>query len=192
MRRAALEQNLRLETRNAARGVEESSDREIAGDLQQRPGREFCDLDAPGATEPRSRMACGQHVRRQQRIDLKVLRFRRERAGDDLSQMDVAPRESPEDFLRADDIVQLHVDAGVTLRVDLQESGENALDQMRRRGDLQYADVASTLQTAKIQERLAAMGVEPMTMTPSQFASFVQQEIESNATLVRTLGLKPE
>ncbi|HVL56354.1 MAG TPA: hypothetical protein VM491_07610 [Burkholderiaceae bacterium] len=63
---------------------------------------------------------------------------------------------------------------------------------MRRRGDLQYADVASTLQTAKIQERLAAMGVEPMTMTPSQFASFVQQEIESNATLVRTLGLKPE
>lgn len=43
-----------------------------------------------------------------------------------------------------------------------------------------------------IKARLAALGNEPMEMTPPQFAKFVRSEIEVGATVLKAAGIKPQ
>ncbi len=55
-----------------------------------------------------------------------------------------------------------------------------------------HAETTRSLESAKVRERLAAMGVDPMPMTSQQFDAMVQQEVAINAALVKKIGLKPE
>jgi tripartite-type tricarboxylate transporter receptor subunit TctC len=42
-----------------------------------------------------------------------------------------------------------------------------------------------------IVDKLAALGFEPMVMTPAEFAAHVEKEIAVNAALVKAAGIKP-
>ena len=53
-------------------------------------------------------------------------------------------------------------------------------------------ETLNALQTPKAREKLAALGVDPMVMSPAEFAAHVEKEIVLNATLVQQAGLKPE
>lgn len=48
------------------------------------------------------------------------------------------------------------------------------------------------LQTPKVRDKLAALGVDPMPMSPQEFAAHVEREIALNAALARQAGLKAE
>ena len=48
------------------------------------------------------------------------------------------------------------------------------------------------LQTPKLREKLGGLGVDPIVMTPSQFAAHVESEIQLNGTLAQRAGLKAE
>jgi tripartite-type tricarboxylate transporter receptor subunit TctC len=48
------------------------------------------------------------------------------------------------------------------------------------------------LQTPRIRDRLAQLGVDPMPMSPDEFAAYVQREVGLNAELAKKAGLKPE
>jgi tripartite-type tricarboxylate transporter receptor subunit TctC len=51
-------------------------------------------------------------------------------------------------------------------------------------------ETLKALQEPKVRDKLAALGVDPMVMTPSEFAAFVEKEIALNAALVKAAGLK--
>jgi tripartite-type tricarboxylate transporter receptor subunit TctC len=53
-------------------------------------------------------------------------------------------------------------------------------------------ETLKALQTAKVSERLSALGLDAMVMTPSEFDAHVEKEIAINSTLVRAAGIKPE
>lgn len=48
------------------------------------------------------------------------------------------------------------------------------------------------LQSPKVRERLAALGVDPMRMSPEGFTAHVEREVELNAALAQRAGLKSE
>lgn len=48
------------------------------------------------------------------------------------------------------------------------------------------------LQAPKVRERLAALGVDPMPMSPGEFAAYVKREVTLNAELAQKAGLKAE
>lgn len=48
------------------------------------------------------------------------------------------------------------------------------------------------LQHPKVRDRLAMLGVDPLVMTPTEFASLVQKEIAVNAALVKAAGIKTQ
>ena len=58
--------------------------------------------------------------------------------------------------------------------------------------DKLHAETTKALQSPKLREKLAALGLEPMPITPQEFDVLVQKEVAMNATLVKTIGLKPE
>ena len=51
-------------------------------------------------------------------------------------------------------------------------------------------ETLKALQEPKVRDKLAALGFEPMVMTPDQFAAHVEMEIAVNAALVKAAGLK--
>ena len=51
-------------------------------------------------------------------------------------------------------------------------------------------ETLKALQEPKVRDKLAALGFEPMVMTPAQFAAHVEKEIAVNAALVKAAGLK--
>jgi tripartite-type tricarboxylate transporter receptor subunit TctC len=53
-------------------------------------------------------------------------------------------------------------------------------------------ETLNALQAPKAREKLAALGVGPMVMSPAEFAAHIDQEIALNATLVEQAGVKPE
>jgi len=55
--------------------------------------------------------------------------------------------------------------------------------------DKLHDETLKALQTAKVKEKLGALGVDPMVMTPAEFQAFVEKDIALNATLVKALGL---
>jgi tripartite-type tricarboxylate transporter receptor subunit TctC len=55
-----------------------------------------------------------------------------------------------------------------------------------------HGQTVEAMQTPKVRDKLAGLGVDPMVMTPNEFDAYVQKEIAVNATLVKAAGIKPE
>ena len=55
-----------------------------------------------------------------------------------------------------------------------------------------HRETIKALQTSKVRDRLIALGVEPMVMTPQEFDAHVRNGIEADAALVKAIGLKIE
>jgi tripartite-type tricarboxylate transporter receptor subunit TctC len=53
-------------------------------------------------------------------------------------------------------------------------------------------DIAHAIGTPELRERLVKSGGDPMRMTPGEFASFVQNEAQSVARIVKAAGIKPQ
>jgi tripartite-type tricarboxylate transporter receptor subunit TctC len=53
-------------------------------------------------------------------------------------------------------------------------------------------ETLKALQAPKTRERLLALGLDPMVMTPAEFDAHLQKEMELNAALVKAAGLKQE
>jgi tripartite-type tricarboxylate transporter receptor subunit TctC len=56
--------------------------------------------------------------------------------------------------------------------------------------DKLHRETLTALQTPKVREKLAALGVDPMVMTPKEFDTHVEKEIAVNAALVKATGIK--
>ena len=54
-----------------------------------------------------------------------------------------------------------------------------------------HRETATVLQERAVVEKLAALGVEPLPMTPAAFDAHVKREIAINAALVKATGLTP-
>jgi tripartite-type tricarboxylate transporter receptor subunit TctC len=55
-----------------------------------------------------------------------------------------------------------------------------------------HDETSKALETASIRDKLAAVSVSPMRMTPEQFDARIREEIASNAILVKAAGIQPE
>jgi tripartite-type tricarboxylate transporter receptor subunit TctC len=55
-----------------------------------------------------------------------------------------------------------------------------------------HDETLKALQSPKVREKLVALGIDPMAMSPAAFAAHVQREIVSNAELVKASGLKAQ
>jgi tripartite-type tricarboxylate transporter receptor subunit TctC len=53
-------------------------------------------------------------------------------------------------------------------------------------------ETLKALQTPKVREKLAGLGLEPMPMSPDEFTAHVVREVSLNAALARKAGLKAE
>jgi tripartite-type tricarboxylate transporter receptor subunit TctC len=53
-----------------------------------------------------------------------------------------------------------------------------------------HGEIAKALEVPVIRDRMAKLGAEPMPMTPEQFDAYVKAEVESNAALVRAVGIR--
>jgi tripartite-type tricarboxylate transporter receptor subunit TctC len=53
-------------------------------------------------------------------------------------------------------------------------------------------DIARALAASDVRERLAKLSAETMSMTPAEFARFVQSEAKSVARIVKAAGIKPQ
>jgi tripartite-type tricarboxylate transporter receptor subunit TctC len=53
-----------------------------------------------------------------------------------------------------------------------------------------HAESVKALQSPSLRERLAALDVEPMLMTPAEFDAFVKDDIVAQGALARAAGLK--
>jgi tripartite-type tricarboxylate transporter receptor subunit TctC len=58
--------------------------------------------------------------------------------------------------------------------------------------DKLHRETLKALQEPRVREKLAALGVEPMVMTPRELDMYVEKQIGADALLVRTIGLKSE
>ena len=54
------------------------------------------------------------------------------------------------------------------------------------------ADVTRALQSQEVRERLAALGAEPMVMTPAEFRKFMRDEMEDSSKVVKAAGIKAQ
>jgi tripartite-type tricarboxylate transporter receptor subunit TctC len=57
--------------------------------------------------------------------------------------------------------------------------------------DKLHDETAKALQTPKLAEKLAELGVDPMVMTAVEFDAFIQREVAANAELVKAAGISP-
>ena len=72
-------------------------------------------------------------------------------------------------------------------------SASSYLQRRRARSSTSFTERRlKALQTPKVRDRLSAMGVDPMVMTPSEFDAYVEREIAVNAALVKAAGIRPE
>ncbi len=55
--------------------------------------------------------------------------------------------------------------------------------------DRLHDETAAALATPAVEAKLAALGIEPMPMTPAAFDGFVKAEIVANAALIKALGI---
>ena len=53
-------------------------------------------------------------------------------------------------------------------------------------------ETLKALQTPRVREKLAGLGVDPMPMSPDEFAAHVKREVTLNAALAQKAGLKAE
>jgi tripartite-type tricarboxylate transporter receptor subunit TctC len=54
-----------------------------------------------------------------------------------------------------------------------------------------HGETLKSLAAPKVREKLVTLGVDPMTMSPTQFDAYVQQQIAADAMLVKAAGIKP-
>ena len=54
-----------------------------------------------------------------------------------------------------------------------------------------YQETRKAMALKSVQDKLAALGSEPMSMTPAEWDKFLQAEIAMNADLVKAAGIKP-
>ena len=55
-----------------------------------------------------------------------------------------------------------------------------------------HGETLKALQSPKVREKLVALGIDPMAMSPAMFAAHVRREIVSNTELVTGAGLKAQ
>jgi tripartite-type tricarboxylate transporter receptor subunit TctC len=55
-----------------------------------------------------------------------------------------------------------------------------------------HRETLKALQEPKVRDKLAALGIDPMVMTPTEFDAHVEKEIAANAALVAAIGLLPQ
>jgi tripartite-type tricarboxylate transporter receptor subunit TctC len=58
--------------------------------------------------------------------------------------------------------------------------------------DRLHRETLKALQEPRVRDKLTALGVDPMVLTPTEFDALVTNEIRMNAGLVKAIGLKPE
>jgi tripartite-type tricarboxylate transporter receptor subunit TctC len=58
--------------------------------------------------------------------------------------------------------------------------------------DKLHRETFKALQEPKVRDKLAALGFDPMVMTPSEFDAFIVKDIATNAALVKVVGLQPQ
>jgi tripartite-type tricarboxylate transporter receptor subunit TctC len=58
--------------------------------------------------------------------------------------------------------------------------------------DKLYDETQKALRTPEVQDKLAALGCEPMHMTTNEFGAYVHKEIGLNAAIVKAIGLEAE
>ena len=58
--------------------------------------------------------------------------------------------------------------------------------------DKLHRETLKALQAPKVRDKLVALGVDPMVMTPAEFDAHVEKEIAVNAALVKAAGIKPD
>jgi tripartite-type tricarboxylate transporter receptor subunit TctC len=58
--------------------------------------------------------------------------------------------------------------------------------------DRLHRETLKALQEPKVRDKLAALGVETMVMTPAEFDAHVENDIAVNQALVKAIGFKPE
>jgi tripartite-type tricarboxylate transporter receptor subunit TctC len=56
--------------------------------------------------------------------------------------------------------------------------------------DKLHRETLKALQAPRVREKLAALGLEPMVMTPNEFDAHIQKEIAANMALVKATGIK--
>jgi tripartite-type tricarboxylate transporter receptor subunit TctC len=56
--------------------------------------------------------------------------------------------------------------------------------------DLLHREILKALQTPKVQERLIALGIDSMVLTPAEFDALVKKEIAINTALINKAGLR--
>lgn len=56
--------------------------------------------------------------------------------------------------------------------------------------DKLHRETTTALQSAKVRDKLTALGVDPMIMTPAQFDAHVEKEVAINSALVKAAGIK--
>jgi tripartite-type tricarboxylate transporter receptor subunit TctC len=54
-----------------------------------------------------------------------------------------------------------------------------------------YQETKKAMATKSVQDKLEALGGEPMAMTPTEWDKFLQAEISMNSQLVKAAGIKP-
>jgi tripartite-type tricarboxylate transporter receptor subunit TctC len=57
--------------------------------------------------------------------------------------------------------------------------------------DKLYEATRKAMALKSVQDKLSALGGEPMSMTPAEWDKFLQSEIAMNAALVKAAGIKP-
>jgi len=55
-----------------------------------------------------------------------------------------------------------------------------------------HRETLKALEAPSVRERLMALGMDRLVMSPVEFDSYVRREILLDAALVKTIGLKPE
>jgi tripartite-type tricarboxylate transporter receptor subunit TctC len=58
--------------------------------------------------------------------------------------------------------------------------------------DKLHGEVAKALATPALRSRLAALGVDAMTLSPEEMDAFVRKQIAANAALVKAAGIRPQ
>ena len=53
-------------------------------------------------------------------------------------------------------------------------------------------EAEKALDVSTVREKLTALGVDPMIMSPSEFDTYVRKDIVGSAALVKSAGIKPD
>ena len=55
-----------------------------------------------------------------------------------------------------------------------------------------HRETMAVLQEPKVRDRLTAIGVDALRLSPAEFGALVEREMAINATLAKAIGLKPQ